>query len=461
MPLKDLLRRKKSLKAPLEDSQDELPNLDADISEPPAEPTSLAEAMAQRAAATPRRQRKGKTRVAPQPEDETDDGLPSVNRKRGTSRTVNIIGFIVILAIGVGAIVWVNKPNPSQSKAAKKAQNGQADGAPPKIDFGAIAPTEPPAPAAATAVDNTPGKGSTAQGTTPISLANTPSGSAPASSSGTSSMRPGQNGAGVLWSDRKMMGSLLVEAKDASNDSSASPSTVKPSTGAGDSDAAALGGSPRSDLEQRLNVAVAKPSIAGIGSNPSFTISATRQFDCSLDGALDSTLPGKTSCTVTSDVFSDDGKVVLIDKGSVLEGDYQGGVKQGQARLFVAGTRLRTPRNVIINLNSPFTDSLGRSGVDGWVDNHWGARFGGALLVSIIKDGFAYAVASQQNSSAGNSTVIYGNTQQTSESLATKMLESTANIPPTLKKNHGDFIQIQVARDLDFSDVYSLRKVRR
>ena len=41
--------------------------------------------------------------------------------------------------------------------------------------------------------------------------------------------------------------------------------------------------------------------------------------------------------------------------------------------------------------------------------------------------------------------------------MATRVLDSTINIPPTLTQNQGAEFTIIVARDLDFSTVYALR----
>jgi type IV secretion system protein VirB10 len=174
-------------------------------------------------------------------------------------------------------------------------------------------------------------------------------------------------------------------------------------------------------------------------------------IDCTLETAIDSSLPGMTTCITATDTFSVDGKVVLLERGSKLIGETRGQVQQGSARLFVLWTQARTPTGVVVPLASPGTDALGRSGLDGEVDRHFWQRFGAAILISLV-DG---AVQVAQRSGASG-TVIYDPSASTG--VATEALRGSIGIAPTITKNQGDRIQILVARDVDFRQVYQLRE---
>jgi len=176
-------------------------------------------------------------------------------------------------------------------------------------------------------------------------------------------------------------------------------------------------------------------------------------IDCTLETAIDSTLPGMTTCITATDTFSVDGQVILLERGTKLVGETRGQVQQGSARVFVLWTEARTPTGVVVPLDSPGTDELGRSGLAGQVNRHFFERFGAAILISVI-DG---AVQRAANSGNGGSTVIYN--PSASQDIMTEVLKSTVNISPTVTKDNGDRIQVLVARDLDFRSVYELRPV--
>ena len=175
-------------------------------------------------------------------------------------------------------------------------------------------------------------------------------------------------------------------------------------------------------------------------------------LDCTLETAIDSTLPGMTTCVMATDTFGVDGEVVLLERGTKLVGETRGQVRQGAARVFVVWNEARTPTGVIVPLASPGADELGRAGLPGSVDRHFWERFGAAMLVSVI-DG---AVQAGVQSSRGNSGTVIVNPSATQD-VMTEVLKGTINIPPTVLKQQGDRIQVLVARDLDFRSVYELK----
>lgn len=192
-------------------------------------------------------------------------------------------------------------------------------------------------------------------------------------------------------------------------------------------------------------------SRAGTLGNRDFIVAMGTSIPCVLETALASDQPGFTSCVINRDVLSDNGRVVLMEKGTQVVGEYRGGLQRGQKRLFVLWNRAKTPKGVIATLASPATDALGRAGVDGHVDTHWWERFGSALLLSIVGDATSYA-----NSRLQDSDVDAQNTASAGQQATAIAVEQSINIPPTLNKHQGELVSIFVARDLDFSGVYRL-----
>ena len=201
----------------------------------------------------------------------------------------------------------------------------------------------------------------------------------------------------------------------------------------------------------------ATPTVtAGLLGNRSLTMPKGVLFTCSLKTRVISATSGFVGCQVQRNVFSDDGKVVLAERGSHLDGEYRVvQVRPGVTRIPVLWTRLRTPNGVTVDLDSPGTGALGESGIGGYVDNRWPERIGAAMLVSLIDDAVKIA-ATDSNPATGSTTVLLPSTTAAGSKLAEKVLEATINIPPLLYRNQGSVVGVYVARDVDFSKVYAL-----
>ena len=182
-------------------------------------------------------------------------------------------------------------------------------------------------------------------------------------------------------------------------------------------------------------------------------------IDCVLETKLDTTVPGMTSCVIPRDVYSANGRVLLIERGSKAIGEYKGAVENGLNRIFVLWTQIQTPKGVRVNIDSPATDALGGSGMAGEIDFHWWARFGNALLFTLIQDGFDFEMTKQSENNGGVN--YYQNSEDGMNQIIQEAMRQSGNIPPTLTKNQGERVGIFVARDVDFSKVYQLKPTSR
>jgi type IV secretion system protein VirB10 len=200
--------------------------------------------------------------------------------------------------------------------------------------------------------------------------------------------------------------------------------------------------------------------------------------------AIQSDLPGNVSAITREDVWSFDGRRVLIPAGTKLIGDYRSGITRGQTRIFVVWTRLLRDDGVSVQLGSIGTDDLGRAGQAGFVDQHYVERFGASILLSVIGGASQFIATlgqqsqlnNQQNNTQSFTDPVTGLTttitsqpkqnllnarqigsQQVSQSLtklSEEALQDSINIPPTIYVDQGTRIVIFVKKDLDFSNFY-------
>ncbi len=212
-----------------------------------------------------------------------------------------------------------------------------------------------------------------------------------------------------------------------------------------------------------------------------------------LETAIQSDLAGMVRAIVSENVWSFDGRRILIPAGSRLIGEYRSGLSTGQTRVFIVWTRMLRSDGVSVQLGSTGTDALGRTGMTGIVDKHWVEKFGSAILLSLV-GGAAQFIANlgQDNQSGqnqystidpatGQPVLVQGQTNQnalyarqigaqqvsmTLNRIAEEALRDSIAIPPTIHVDQGSRILVFVRRDLDFSAFYpdpvkeALREIR-
>ena len=347
------------------------------------------------------------------------------------SRAGNILAGGLCMILGMGALIWYyanafSRPDTARHRAQAAAIN-RAQGEMALPPLGRIdAPTSPASLTSPTAPSE-----STAQGVSAVlSGASAPSG-ATAPTDGDAAREAGVNQANAPTppkqrvSDRRLSGAVFVQ-QSAGIASSSAPRGGQSDTG----------------------------TLARVLPAQTFWLPKGAFIDCTLETAIDSSLPGMTTCVTATDTFGVDGTVVLLERGTKLVGETRGEVQQGASRVFVIWTEARTPTGVVVPLDSPGTDELGRSGLSGSVDRHFWERFGAAILITTIDGAVQSAV---QSSARSGGTVVLS--PSGSQGILTEVLKSTVNIAPTLTKKNGDRIQVLVARDVDFRAVYDLRAV--
>jgi type IV secretion system protein VirB10 len=367
------------------------------------------------------------------------------------SRASSVLAAALMIALGVSALTWYYAHALTrQARTRAGAQATAANRAQGEMALPALGPISPP-------TSREPLERATAGAPAPLLPPDLPltQASVPGAIAGANPAVPAAKTPAQLAFDRRLSGVVFTreaqgspEPAAAAGSAPAAPPPLPPAI-------AADGGTERSGTALAGLLVPTQTAAAQAQRLPDarFLLPRGAFIDCTLETAIDSTLPGMTTCVTASDTFGADGKVVLLERGTKLVGETRGQVQQGQARLFVLWTQARTPAGVVVPLDSPGTDELGRAGVTGEVQRHFWQRFGAAMLISLV-DG-AVQAGVQAAASGSNGAVIYA--PSGSQDVLTEVLKGTVQIAPTIVKRNGDRVQVLVARDIDFRPVYELR----
>lgn len=408
---------------------------------------------------------------------EGERSIPNVARRGQMMSRPVWIGVTCLTFIALAAVAFTSRDSGTTDAAKEKKETTSTPPAPrttaalAPLELPDLAPTKP-IESPSFSASSTPAQASGSAGAIAVipnggkpppgahvpaisgSDVGAPPGGSPAGFGGSGPYPQTSGGKRVLspeeeWRKRRLEGGLVAYQSGATT-SGAGPADTGPGQGmgGGPGPGPSAGASQVDEYSNKLRVTAVPDARAMRLMDRNFLLGRGKMIDCTTLTRIDTTQPGQLICTNDADVYSDNGNVLLLEKGTEFIGTQKNGLQQGQARVFILWEEARTPKGVRIQLASPAADSLGAPGVDGYVDTHFWQRFGGALMLSIVQDATSKA-GSQAPSTTG-----------AGRDAVAEALHNSVNIPPTLRKNHAQTITVAVARDIDFRPVYSLEATK-
>lgn len=197
----------------------------------------------------------------------------------------------------------------------------------------------------------------------------------------------------------------------------------------------------------RQQAARAPMERAKVIASPANTVLQGTMIQAVLETAINTDLPGAIRALVSEDVHSYDGSRILIPRGSRVIGAYNDETDLGQRRAMIVWNRLILPDNQTVEIGAYGGDAIGRSGVEGAVNTHFGARFGSAALISLI--GLAPAIALADEDDDDSTSDVADAISQNMMGATQSALGGYLNRQPTIAVKQGSLVTIMVDRDLE------------
>lgn len=184
-----------------------------------------------------------------------------------------------------------------------------------------------------------------------------------------------------------------------------------------------------------------------------------------LETAIDTDLAATVRAVITRDVYAEEGKNILIPRGSRVIGTYATNVASGQTRVTINWNRIIRVDGMSLNIASIGADRLGRAGVQGDLDNRYAQQLANSFLSSVLSVGTSLAVEKMSGSTGITNTIssLTGETTTTSGKAsdyalidatqqfmddAQSIVDDIAEQKPVIRIPQGEKIIIMVTQDV-------------
>lgn len=200
------------------------------------------------------------------------------------------------------------------------------------------------------------------------------------------------------------------------------------------------------DKDYKTHLKDIKEDISSYPVDGSRVITADRYIPVVLENSINSQLPGRFIGIVDEHVFANEGRGVLLPKGTRIICTYESLAKEGDTRLAASCPRAIRPDGASILLTNAYTaDQMARTGAIGKVDNRMWEKYGSAFIVAGISALAAAGANTSVNSpvyqSANNLSVNLGQ-------ITAQMLEANVDLAPVMTVAAGSRLQIIPMTDI-------------
>ncbi len=172
--------------------------------------------------------------------------------------------------------------------------------------------------------------------------------------------------------------------------------------------------------------------------------------------AVNSDLPGDVVLQISRDVYDMRQETLLIPKGSRFIGRYEDQIAYGQNRVLQIWDRLIMPSGDQFDVpQSRGVDLVGRSGVAGKVNNHWGKLIASATLVAVM--GTAYELTQREQNSGfypSRSATIGSSISNEVARVGAQLAQRGLSVQPTIEIPAGHPVKVLVRSSWVFPEAY-------
>ena len=168
--------------------------------------------------------------------------------------------------------------------------------------------------------------------------------------------------------------------------------------------------------------------------NMNLVLGRGKMIDAIIETAISTDFGGEIRAIIKRDVYSEWGKNILIPKGSRVFGNYgTDGSSAAYGHIAITWTSIDLANGYTLNLSGTGTDSLGRIGNNGRVDNKFKERLANSVLKSMLTISLAQALDSAVKPQSSSQSVANQNVQATNiQNIANSAL-TTQNMTDNAK----------------------------